>query len=330
MKKISLKNAKTMIKGASILSCGGGLPYIEQNTYLDSLNFKKNVKILNPDELSGMESNTVFVTASEIGPADDPPIDKTKVPEMIQLFIKKTGKQVGGIMPVEIGQESIVFDTALKSNLPIINSDLAGLRAVPKASMNALKMQNVPFTRSPLVVLTNAGKILFIDKNNSLEEDEKQLRQIARDTHGVIFAIGGFITAPIIQKYLNHASQKTIYDIGICIEKHTDFVKKVPLPLVYSAQGIIQKITNINTSGFSEKEACILVDQPHNNTFTVSIKNEYMKLTNGNHTFQFPQLITLFSKNLGRGLSSSELTAGMAVQIYVFNPLPCWNNFSSN
>ena len=134
----------------------------------------------------------------------------------------------------------------------------------------------------------------------------------------------------MIQKYLNHASQKTIYDIGICIEKHTDFVKKVPLPLVYSAQGIIQKITNINASGFSEKEACILVDQPHNNTFTVSIKNEYMKLTNGNHTFQFPQLITLFSKHLGRGLSSSELTAGMAVQIYVFNPLPCWNNFSSN
>lgn len=330
MHNIFYKEAKLIILGSSILSCGGGLSYKDQMTCLDSLHIKKGVKILQLSELANLPSNLVFVTASELGPADKPPINKAKILEMIKLFSKKTGKKIGGILPVEVGQDAIVFDAALQSGLPIVNSDLAGLRAVPKASLNGLKMQNVPFTRSPLVVLTATGKVTFIDKNATLEEDEKQLRKIAEDTKDVIFIVGGLITSKMILKYLNHPSLTIATQIGKSIDIGEDFTKKVPLPQVYSANGKIKEIIKINEVGFSEKQVQIEISPKKSGLFTLTIKNEYMKLVGKHVKFQFPQLITLFSNTKKRGLSASDLEEGMQIKINVFDPLPFWSNYYLN
>jgi len=330
MYTIFYKEAKLIILGSSILSCGGGLSYKDQMSCLDSLYIKRGIKVIQLNELASLPSDLVYVTASELGPADKPPINKAKIPEMIKLFSKRTGKKIGGILPVEVGQEAIAFDAALQSGLPIINSDLAGLRAVPKATLNGLKMQNVPFTRSPLVVLTATGKVSYIDKNTTLEEDEKQLRQIAEDTKDVIFIVGGLITSKMILKYLNHSSLTITSQIGKSIDSGENFTKKVPLHLVYSTNGKIKKIMKINEVGFSEKQVYIETSFKEDNLCTLTIKNEYMKIVGNNIKFQFPQLITLFSNEKKRDLSASDLEEGMLVEINIFDPLPFWSNYYSN
>ena len=326
MKTISKKDAKIMLKGASILSCGGGLPYKEQLDYLNTLSFDKNIEVLDINELNQVPKDKIFITASELGPACDPPINKSKMTEMIDLFSKKYQKKIAGIIPVEIGQESIIFDAALHSNLPIVNTDLAGFRAVPKANFNALVMQRVNFTRSPLIVLTNSGTIIAMDKNISLNDDEIKLRQIAKDTKGVIFVIGSFITASIIKKYLNYPSLTTIYNVGKSLEEKKDFTKKIPLSIKYQAEGKIIDIYHKNSLGFSEKEVIIKIN---NNIFTLKVKNEYLKFSNRNIVFEFPQLITIYSKSLNRGLSSLDLVKGIDIEVIIFNPLPFWDNFKS-
>lgn len=324
MKTITRKEAEYMIRGASILSCGGGLPFLEQMEYLKQLPIERGLSLIDIDELSGDSPEDVFVTASELGPSGDPPIDKTKVPLMLNLFRQKCHKNIKGIIPVEIGQESIVFDAALRSGLPIINTDLVGMRAVPKASYNALRAQNVPFTRSPLVVLTNKGEIIFVKKNKTLLEDEVQLRSIAKKTQGVIFVMGGFISACMIKKYLNHPSLSTVLAIGEKLIKNKNFLSSVPLPLLFSASGIIRSVEKIENPGFTEKKVVL---SSRSDLYTLTVKNEYMRVTNGDVTYAFPHLITFVDERKKRGLASSEIKKGMAVTLYVFKPLPFWENF---
>ena len=325
MKIIYKKEAELIIKGASILSCGGGLCYEEQIKYLKIISMEKGIKILELDDIKKFSENDIFITASEIGPAELPPIDKSKIPLMIDIFQKKINKKVVGLLPVEVGQESIVFDSAVISNLPIINSDLAGLRAVPKASFNALRMQNVDFTRSPLVILTNKGDIKFFDKNVNLDQDEKQLRTISKISQGIIFVMGAIIKPMIVQKYLNFKSLTILLNIGLALQKNK-LEEAIPLDMVFKEKAMVSSVNRINSQGFTEK---IIELKNKKHTIKLIVKNEFIELKiNEFSLFNFPQLITVVDWNKKRGLSSSEITPGLVVTIYVFNPLKFWLNYS--
>lgn len=323
MKIFFKKEAEYIIRGASVLSCGGGLSFNEQIHYLEKLPIKNGIQLINVNELPPLGSDIVYVTASEIGPSDEPPIEKTKILEMIGIFNHTFNKKISGLLPVEIGQETIVFDAALQSGLPIVNTDLAGMRAVPKVNLNAFNAQGIKFVRSPFVVLTNIGEIIIIKKNNNLEVDELILRSISKKTQGVIFAMGSFTTASMIQKYLNFSSFTTALKLGKNLSKGIPLEDSSPLPILFHTKAVVKSLKIIKNSGFSEKRIELL--SPQKNELILNVRNEFIKLNDGkNIFFEFPQMIALIEKGLKRGLSSGELKEGLEVNIYVLEPLRFW------
>ncbi len=314
------KECFLIIRGTSVLACGGGLSYIEQVHYLNKLPLKKGIKILDVHEINN-RLNQVCVTASEIGPADKPPIKKNAIPNMITKFEKTFGKKIMGLLPVELGQESIVFDAALQSNLPIIDTDLAGMRAVPHISDNILESQKVVHTRSPFIILTHNGKIITIPKQYSLKKDEFILRSLVKRTAGIIFLIGGLFSPQTIKKYLGYRSLTTSLEIGRALRERKNFVSSLPLPLVFKKKAKIQSISYLDSSIYSEKRI-ILSSIPENDILEIDVKNEYLDLNiNNKIKYTFPQLITIVDPLKKRGLSGSELRKGMEIVIYVFQPM---------
>lgn len=326
MMLINKQKALDLIRGASVLACGGGLPYQEQIQYLNTLPMSNDVKLI---DVKDIDINAVYVTTSELGPSGDAPIPKDKVPEMLKQFTQKFKCVIKGILPVEIGQESIVIDAALRSNLPIVNCDLAGMRAVPKVYLNAFNAQKVNFTRSPFVVLTKAGEVMVLGKNKSLQEDEKILREIARKTKSVIFVMGGLITGATIKKYLNYPSLTTAINIGVNLKNGNDFTHVMPLPLVSRQTVKVLNIKNIASIGFTEKQI-ELFSPATKDIYTLIVRNEFMIVydkKNSEKKYQFPFFITLISPEKKRGLASDELQKGMIADLYVFKPLPFWSDF---
>ncbi len=323
MKRVTNKSLPLLLRGASLLSCGGGLSYTEQLKLTRKktlvLALKKGIELIPAKDLP---DNGWCITISEVGEASAPVMDKSQLPKALELFETRTGKKVRALIPGEIGQEAIVLESAAILNLPIVDADLSGCRAVPRLTDLALVVRGVPFTMSPLVVLRADGRMEFVPQQPSLADDEARVRGCV-PIGEVVTLVGAAVRGKIVKHYLDYASYSVALSLGRALTQGRALRTMLPTACLFGpVNGMITRVQEEREDGFSKKRVTLVTRGKQE--ITIDVENEYMHLHVGGKTYSFPQLVMLFSERKKRGIHSSEIKEGDQVTVMVADAFDFW------
>lgn len=298
------------IRGSSLLACGGGLSYPQQYKQLlgmakTSTNF--DVRLL---PVSALGDSDWVVTCGEVGPTHLPPISKAKISEMIQKLEQLVDKPVRAFLAYEMGQESIIFDAAMRAGFPIVDADVAGGRAVPSLNLVAPVLHKKSYSFSPLVAVNDQGKLSVLPTRLSADGEEAWLRQLSIDSKGIIFFVGGLVNGEFVRKNLINGSLSQAIDLGRKLAKGE-------IPAWYRGSFRIASVVKQTSGGFLTVSVKLI---SKNTNLIILIQNENLLVTDAFSQSVIacaPEIIVLVDSKEKRGLNSGELKKGMLVDVYV-------------
>lgn len=321
MKILDNKLLLALVRGASFFTTGGGVSIDEQIQTINKLG-KIKVKLMGVNELP--ESSYV-ITAAEIGPAISPQIEKKKIiKRMLSILEKITGKKISGIYPPEIGQESVVIESASILDLPVIDFDPTGFRAVPFMDINIFNLKKIPYSFVPMVVANDKGDIFFIEGEFNYQKVENTLRYMTSlSTYNILFVLGGLISVKTLKSALaNKKSYSRAIEFGLSKDLD-EFLQKInPTILI---QGKVIKLKEEKRKGFLFETVEILSDAKK---YQLTILNEaiFLKDGTGKLLASVPERILLINPDKSTGLPSGDIKVGTNLMIAVINGEKEWEN----
>jgi len=318
---INNTNVETLIKGASIFTTGGGITVSEQLNSLKDL--KLNVEIKSLDEF---DVNDFLCTVGELGPTDAPPMDKIKVAKAMLLKLEKiAGKKIAGLYPPEIGQESVVLESAHILGLPVADFDPSGFRAVPYFDINIFNIKKIDFGLTPIVIATDENQILAITSEYSYKKVEKKLRKMSLlSKSGIIFLIGQTVNVKqLLKNNINRPSYTKALSFGE-IKRPSVLLRKLNPKMVI--KGKVVKKAEFEQKGFLGEK--ITIKDTSWNIYTLIILNEALFLLDSSNKIigSIPDRILLIDENNIMGISSAFLKKNTIVTIAIIDPEPEWKN----
>jgi len=318
---INNNNLKTLINGASIFTTGGGIPVEDQFESLKKT--KLSVEIWSLDEFT---SDAFLCTVGELGPTDVPPLKKEAVvKKMFEKLKKTTGKNIVGLFPPEIGQESVVLECANLLNLPIADFDPSGFRAVPYFDMNIFNVKKMDFNLTPIIVATDRNEILLLNGETKYKRVEKKLREMTSlSDSGVIFLMGETVSVKeLIKNKIKSASYTKALKFGSI--KNINSLLKTLKPKRIIKCKVISK-SEFEQKGFLAER--IIIKDSSWNLFSLIVLNEALFLldSTGNILESIPDRILLLNPNEVRGMSGAFLKKNTPLTVAVIDPEPEWRN----
>ncbi len=313
---------RRLLKGASLLTTGGGLCYEDQCRSLE----KHDEIQIGLKDLNDFAADDILVTAAELGPASAPEIAKAEIlPAMVDTWTRLTGKKVAGVYPPEIGQEMIVIDTARALNVPVADFDPAGGRAVPVVDVSALTLAGINFSFSPLVAATDQGDIIAIDTPATPERTEDMLRTMSRlSQNNILYFFGSAIRAGDVQgKSVDNRSLSLAYELGGA-SSINDLSEKLTPSL--TVKGAVIHHNALERDGFNCFTATFAAETGE--TYTLYILNEVLFMRNEAHKMvgAAPDKILLIDEKRLAGMSTAELLDGKPATLMVAEADQLWRS----
>lgn len=309
-----------LVKGASVMTTGGGLCLADQ---LESIGKHGNLS-LDLLTLGGFAPDDILVTASEVGTADAKEMEKADIlPEMLATWEKLTGQKIAGVYAPELGQESIIIDTALGLGVPLVDFDVAGGRAVPFVDINSFHAIGMDFSLAPLVVATNTGDIITAATPLPMDKAEKFLRPLVELSQGgIVYFFGGAVrVGDIIGTGIENNSLSRAIKIGGI--KTLAALENLLAPQ-QSWTGRVTNVIPLTRSGFNCCEADF--ETATGQKLSLFILNEVLLVRDGNGQVLAapPDKILLVHTKTLTGVSSKDLLAGADVALYIVPADKIW------
>lgn len=316
---ITKNNIFDLIKGTSVLSTGGGVPLGAQKEVLEDLpSLCVQVK-----GLEDFDPDGYLFTAAEVGPSEAPEIEKKPITKhMFDLLQKNCSYPIIGIYPSELGQESIILQTAHYLNLPIANFDPTGLRAVPFTDITLFNLKNIPLSYNPIVVANDKEELFVIDGELGFGRVEELLRDMTvLSQTGIVFYIGALVK---VKSILMHGPFTSTYTKAIQVGsmKSLDELLHMlkPKKVFSCAVTSIQKKTK---KGFLYQEVSLSSDKKN---LSLIILNETLFLLEKNKLLaQIPERILLITPAALTGIPSGDLKVGQEVELVILPPEKPWD-----
>lgn len=310
--------------GASIFTTGGGISMEDQFESLK--NVAINLEILSLDEF---EKDSYLCTVGELGPTDVPPLKKEKViKKMLEILKNATNKNIVGLFPPEIGQESVVIECATLLDLPIADFDPTGFRAVPYFDMNIFNVKKIDFNLTPIVVATDKDEIILIENEGSYKKVEKVLRSMtSKSDSGLIFLMGMTVSVEtLLKNKLNNPSYTKALQYGK-IKTNNKLFKKLSAKRVIEAR-IVEK-SEFQVKGFLAEK--VVVKDKGWNLLTLIILNEVLFVLDSDAGIvaSVPERILLIDPRNPQGVSGASLTVNESIIIAVIDPEDSWKSKSA-
>lgn len=171
---INPENIQSILRGASLLSSGGG------GEFSTALQTYRNMN-LGPVEVRDLDSfdqNDTIVTIFGLGPVDNDVENALDIARRSLTQFEYEVEQIDGIILGEIGPGLIVESAMAASELdiPVVNADVAGMRAVPSIHNEIIEGSHL--NRTPLVAVDSQNEVI-IEETLSGEELENRLRGLS-------------------------------------------------------------------------------------------------------------------------------------------------------
>lgn len=307
-------NLEHFIKKASIYTTGGGLDVKRQIASLHSIRSELNVELKTPDEFSDSQ---YACSVTEIGSLSAPPLDKKNITIMIQLLKQISGKKIAGFFPPEVGQESIIIESSHYSNLPIVDFDPVGFRAVPFVDINIFCLKPNVQNFGPAVVMTDKGEFISINTPISYQRAETILRNITElSEHGCIFVLGEITEMSKIKK-LSKTNNMTYHSM---LEQ-----KVLDNNVLFQDEFIVLNKKEVKNTGFTG-EIITIQSKKNQQKYFLCFLNEAILLLNSDKKIvsSVPDRILLLDLKKEQGVSTLNLEEGKEFCIVVISAEQSW------
>lgn len=321
MKVLRQKNYQSILDGANLLGTGGG------GTISSGLSLTK--KISKPIELislNELKGNEIVCTVFGVGGKGscNPLIASQNAMNIFQKILRK---KISALIPVETGAESIgtVLFIASELNIPVLDSDIVGLRSSPEIYLETITLKGL--SRTPCSIADDKGNSAVLLESKDLNQLEKFLRGFALSVGGDAFVAG----YPLLAKDLLN----TVPDGSISLAEQTgkklkqlrkqtlsleEFLKSEEWQLL--GTGVIVGVKKDASQGFARGAYQI---RNKNDSFFVVFKNENLVvLENEKVLLTCPDSINLLDLSTFKAINNFEDNKGKRVVILGKKAIPIW------
>ncbi|MFB6284245.1 MAG: DUF917 family protein [Halobacteria archaeon] len=321
MWRIDRENYKKVLKGSSVLSTGGGGSFHAAMDEADEFFDGTSVSVSALEELS---SDARVVMAYGLGStAEDEDVDEqTALQNALNLYKQVQEQEVDAVLPAEMGPLALfdAFLVAERLDVPIVDTDAVGGRCVPTFTLFGTRFDGN--SEAPVAVADTGETRIVLHAVESMEDLEAILRDIAVNLGTIIFGMGHARSVGDLSGYVKEGTLSTAREIGERIaERGWQSIEGVSgIDLVDT--GTVENVEIEKTSGMYH--ATVTVEGNAEN-YEVSIKNEYMRLQDGEEIIaEAPDSILIVDTKGGYGPYSSDLGEDDDVAIFVRGAQGFW------
>jgi len=176
--ELTKQDLHSLALGSTLLATGGGFPFESKHQKLKELNKNNSLHLISTNDLC---DDDLVCAISGIGSADNTHnlnFDQALIAGL-KTMQELLGRNINALIPGEIGIENIIFELASKLNLPVLDADTAGGRAVPEMTHDTFFLADE--TILPVVLVSLTGETFVIDeKQTPLFEKRGEIEKIAR------------------------------------------------------------------------------------------------------------------------------------------------------
>lgn len=298
---ISSENIGDLLRGASILSGGGGGSYQNALDNYESLNLER----VEVRELADFDPDDNIATIFGLGPVDNTTEDPLGIAQESAEYYESQYGNIDGIILGEIGPDLIVEAVAIADRLdvPVANADVAGMRAVPSIQNEIIEDRNI--SRTPVVATNGQTQRVYEADKTSIDEELRQL------SNGEIWYLTGYAESPRVyqqnvpenwfEECLNPGIQGDITQLG---------------------SGIVESFTSSEIEGHNIGRVII----EGRNRIEVFFQNEnILAYIDGELAAEIPDTITLVDEQ-GIGVSNGNPPdTGDRIEVYQIS-YPFWRD----
>ena len=327
MRLLDQQHIEDIAIGSAVLGTGGGGdPYLGKLAALQAVRRHGPLSLTALDELP---DDTIVVCPFSIG-SPVPFIERLTMTDEIMIAYRAMsryfGKQIGAIMPIEIGGVNSVIPLAVgrELGLPVIDADGMG-RAYPEIQLVTLTLYG--HSAAPFAVADEHGNVAVLDTI-----DNVWMERLARPVAVEMGAIAGGVGFPVTVRDLKEAAVKGSVShaeaIGRAIrEARVNHAN--PIDAVLNAghgyalfNGRITDVQRRTEKGWARGEAVIAgVDQHDGQTMVVQFQNEHLvAILDGEIVVSVPDLIAILDTERGEPITTESLRYGFRVTVV---GLPC-------
>lgn len=323
---MELKNGtiKALALGSTLLATGGGFPFTKKHNKLKKIKKTSKLHLVSPHELNHDD----FVCAvSGIGSADNTSglIFTTALLTGIKKVEELIGKSIKAILPGEIGIENVVFELASTINLPVLDADTAGQRAVPEMNHDTFVLAGESIL--PVIIVTLDGIIKIIEDPLQEKEIENIARNIAINSTAKTVLIFSHIKPihKIIEIAALHSLSKSIH-LGEALKSND--LSTIQNHLFEHLKGEVittAKVTTVFKDQADDFLKTIVTLRTPQGILDLTIKNEVLALQKGSDFLvHIPDSICLLDLKTFLPVHSSEIEKGHFLAIIKIPAIPQW------
>lgn len=324
MLNLTPKRITTLCLGSTFLATGGGFPFATKLAKMQELSKQSSLFLHNTEDFS---DDDFACAISGIGSAADTQnIDLGTILKTGLAILEKTiNQKIKVIIPGEIGIENIMFEIGKLVNLPILDADTAGRRAVPEMNQDTFFIAGESIL--PCVLITLEGKTEIINKKGDDLLVETKARELAiHSPNKVAFIFSHARTIKLLKKIIALNSLTLSIKIGQILQTKNLVLIQQRLNNLVDAKIIGQgKITATNhkeNNGFLTK---IIEVKDNKNTLQIHIKNEILAVyCNNKIKSVIPDSICILDVMTFLPVHSSELIIGKNIIIFEIPAIKQW------
>lgn len=280
-----------LLTGSAFFSTGGGGSTKEADSiYQGIIRSNKRVQI---KKLSEFKSNATIITSFVIGSLQTNQSKRKPANLAFRTLEKFLGKRIAGVIPVEIGPESlaVAIELASKLRVPLVDADIVGGRCTPEVFLETITLFNFP--RTPSAIADAEGNCAILAKASSAAYEEIFFRNFAHRGKDA-YIVGYPINVSRLKKAVVQDTVSLSQSIGKKLneDRLSEALLETRGRIVF--EGVVKKIENIEQTGFTRREVYISNKESVAKLF---IKNESLILwIDGAVVLTCPDLIVLLNK----------------------------------
>jgi len=289
---IHSENIDQVLRGSSILSGGGGGSYQTAIQSYQSLS-PEAVEVRNLEYFSDEDNLATIFGLGPVNHTTEDPL--TIAQDSVEMYESEYG-EIDGVILGEIGPDLVVEAVAVADRLdiPVVNADVAGMRAVPSIQNEIIEGSNV--SRTPLTA-TNGDQTVYINSGSG-QEIEEEIRNL---TDNDLWYITGYANSP--EEYSSAVPQGWLEE---CLHFEQAEIQSL-------GTGILESVETSEPNGHTLGRMTIEGED----TIEVYFQNEILlAYRNGEQVAQAPNTISVIDED-GIGVSNGHiLEQGETLEIY--------------
>ncbi len=321
---LSIQDTRFLTLGNSLFSTGGGRDIEIQNSLYQDLLQNNKLKL---EDIKKLPEEDYICTVYSVGSSNK---TKTNLKNSIEKGVKTLKEiinvKLAGVFSGEANAEISAFQTASILNLPVVDGDCCGGRAVPEIHFDNWFVKKISIL--PLVAVALDGSVLVIKEIGDVNNIEKIIRNLAIQSDGSVVVLDHFISVKEAKKVLTLNSISRAISTGRFIDENkqkSDFLKllakQIEAKIIF--EGVVKQVNLEDKDGFLQ--GFYFIKNSLGDELKIYVKNEnIIAWKNEKMIVSCPNLIMTFDIETNSGIHNSQICKNQKVAVFSKKATEIW------